>query len=687
MKIFAEKYRWELLLGVGMLAMLAFLGWRNHGLMPFVFVDELSYSTFSRHLPLREASVPSYLYLWLFSASSACGAGFLECVRYANEVLFVAGAPFIYLTARRVCSRPAALVLALVALAGPINSYTLYFMPDSSYFFGFCVLAWISLAPDASWRRLGLAGGMIIGVLSLVKVHALFLMPAQLAFLFAASYLQGGPWLRRGASAAVLTIATMLTVRFALGYALAGSAGLQLFGALYGTQAAGNSGKWASFIPAAIANLTGHLMALALLLSFPLAQLGQAALVPMVRRSQNRNVSALQLYAFLMLGASLGMTVLYTASLFGEGDRLHMRYYNFTFPLLYMVGAAAMQAHGALRPRARAVVPTVALALAGAVALIWSATHLGSSFRTLWGDGAEGAAMAANPFTLTLLAGAGIAVLGAWTVRAPLAARLFVFAFLPLFAVQTSLNMLTFQRQLATPNPYDRAGLYARSSLTALDRSQLAITGGPLAHLIRVKFHVDAPAASMLHMEEGAVLDTTSVPADRKWLLVVGRHALPGGLKAQVRTPEYALVRLPEPARELYRINLSSAKPAIAMVDSTEGMSKPEPWGRWSDGALLTIRLRQALPRKLVLVLAARAYGPNVGQPFVVRVGAQQQRFEATGIEREVTLRFDTSGTETEITIAVPAPSSPTAPDGTILDARKLGIGLSEIRVATTAAH
>ena len=682
-KITVERHRWELMLAAGMLATLALLAWRNHGLMPYIFTDELSYSMFSRLLPLREASVPSYLYLWMFAATSACGTGFLECVRYGNEVLFVAAAPFLYLTACRVCSKSTALVLALVALAGPVNTYTSYFMPESAYFFGFSVLAWISLVPAPRWQHLGLAGGMVIGVLSLVKVHALFLLPAQLVFVFAACYLQGDQWLRRGAGAAALTLLVMLAVRYALGYALAGNAGLQLLGSLYSSQAATKTGRWASFIPTALANLKGHLMALALLGAFPLALLCQAALSPAVRRAQPRNVASLQVYTFLMLGASLGMTVLYTASLFGEGDRLHMRYYNFTFPLLFMVSAAAMRQEGTVRTRALPLL----LAAAGVAALAWSARHLGMEFRVLWGDGAEAAAMAATPCTLYTLAGAGIAVLALWTARPRLAAGLFMFGFLPLFALLTGLQTAIFQRQLGTPSAYDSAGMFARGYLPASEREQLAITGGPAAHLMRTKFHVDAANASLLHMDQGALLDTTLVPADRRWLLVVGQHALPDGLVALVSTPEFALVRLPDPSHELYRVNLGSEQPAMDMVSATDGMSHAEPWGRWSDGPALTLRFKQALPKKLVLVLVARAYGPNIGKPFVIRVGNQAQQFIAAQVEREFTLRFDTNGTETSFTIVVPQPSSPTAPNGEILDPRKLGVGLSALRVATTAVQ
>lgn len=674
-----RHYKWEALLGGGMLALLGYLAWRNHGLYPYVFADELSYSMFARLTPMADAIVPSYLYLWLFKASNACGAGFLECARYGNELLFIAAAPFLYLIARRVCSKPVSVVVTLAALAGPINSYTAYFMPESTYFLGFAVLAWASLRASGDPVRLGLAGGVIMGVLALVKVHALFLLPAQCAFVIAACWLQGGPWLRRAAAALALTIAAMFTVRYALGYLLAGDAGLYLMGPLYGPQAQGNSGKWASFIPHAFANLQGHLMGVSLMLTVPLALMGYAAAA---RNKQPRALTELQLYAFLMLGASMGMAVLYTASLYAvEGLRVHMRYYNFTFPLLFIAGAAGLQQLDARRPRMFAAL----IAIAGAAGMLYAARNLGLQFNVLMGDGAEAAALGKdNPWLYPLVA-LQVAVLAAWLWRPRMAARLFVFGFLPFFAFQSLLAVRAFQAsKMAAPTAYDQAALFVRGYLPQAEREQLAITGGPVPHLMRAKMQASAAGAKMLHMDEGAPLAASTVPADRKWLLVIGEHALPAGLKEVAKTPEYSLIRLPDPSRDLLRVDLSSAKPEMAALAGVEGLSKAEPWGRWSDGPQVTLQFKDTLPRKLVLVLAARAFGPNIGKAFVARVGDQEQRFEAAEVEREVTLRFDTDGEQRVITIDIPAPSNPTAPDGTILDGRKLGLGLSTLRIATT---
>ena len=213
------------------------LTFRNAGLYPMVFADEWSYSSNARLLPFSESIVPSWLYFALFRTTSACGTGFLECARLINVVLYVAAAPLLYLLARRVCTPRVAAWIAVLALLAPVSTYTAYFMPEAMYFTGFCLFAWVALA----WRTVnplvyGLASGAILGLMSIIKVHGLFLMPALLAFMLyicLADERRERWWLRalQMMTAAVLA---MVLVKMTFGYLLAGPAGLSLFGSFYG---------------------------------------------------------------------------------------------------------------------------------------------------------------------------------------------------------------------------------------------------------------------------------------------------------------------------------------------------------------------------------------------------------------------------------------------------------------------
>lgn len=130
------------------LSIAAFLCVRNSGIVPFVFSDEYSYSMYTRLAPIAEAIVPDYLYFFVFGVSKECGDGFMDCVRGMNVAIFVASAPFIYMTCRRVAGVVFSCWVTGLAILGPLNSYTAYFMPEATYFFAFWSITWFALSLD-----------------------------------------------------------------------------------------------------------------------------------------------------------------------------------------------------------------------------------------------------------------------------------------------------------------------------------------------------------------------------------------------------------------------------------------------------------------------------------------------------------------------------------------------------------
>ncbi|HWJ94892.1 MAG TPA: glycosyltransferase family 39 protein, partial [Telluria sp.] len=337
---------WKVGIPAAALLMLALLTQRHAGLNPAVFADEWFYSKMARLMDLKDAIVPSYLYLWIFRASNACGTGFLDCVRFGNAVFFVSAAPFVFLTARAFTTARVAGLVAVLSLLAPLHLYTAFFMPEALYYFLFCVLGWVALTREQwSATRKALAGGVLLGVMSLVKVHALFLLPALCLFLLFDSAGANGGWLRRGLPALLLAAVLMLGVKFGVGYLFGGKAALTLFGNFYGAGASAASQRpLMEFVTPALVNLRGHLMAMAVLLPLPLAMLVHALASGGWRE---RPYNRLYVYTLLMLGAALGMTVLYTASIArpdnNEALRLHVRYYSFVFPLLFMVAAVPLR--------------------------------------------------------------------------------------------------------------------------------------------------------------------------------------------------------------------------------------------------------------------------------------------------------------------------------------------------------
>jgi phosphoglycerol transferase len=334
---------------VAMLAVFVYMVLRNGGQYASVFSDEWSYSSFSRLMPFSETPVPSYLYYTVYRLSSSCGDGFLECARVLNALFFVAAMPFIYLLARQHMTRGTALLVALLAIAAPNNTYTSYFMPEAMYFFGFWAFSWSAVREGgaATLPKVALSASLL-GLLAMVKVHALFLLPAYLAYLvycaFAARAVEH-PWWRRALLKVAVALVTAAAVRMAVGYLYAGSNGLYLFGTLYANQAQTRPGLDV-LAGMALLNLRGHLMALALMFSMPLAAAALQAISRRQRGAAGAASSRLLAWSALMLPSLVVVTAVFTGLVAGSGSesgaRLHMRYYDFALPLLLMLAGAAL---------------------------------------------------------------------------------------------------------------------------------------------------------------------------------------------------------------------------------------------------------------------------------------------------------------------------------------------------------
>jgi phosphoglycerol transferase len=660
---------------------------RNHGLGPAVFADEWYYSRMSRLQPLREAIVPSYLYLWLFRATSACGDGFLDCVRIGNELCLVASSPFIYAVARRVASRPLALLVAALALLAPFNVYTAFFMPESMYYFGFAVLSWVTLAWPARggrWQRVGqgLAAGAVLGLMSLVKVHALFLLPSLCLYLAGAGWLAGRPrWLADGALSALAAGAVTLALKFGLGWLLAGDAALSLFGSFYAATADQHvSRPLGELLPAVWTSFSGHLMAIAALLALPLALLLQAVASSKARAQAGTGLRQLWLYALLMLGAAAGITVMFTASISypgtGEVLRLHLRYYSFVFPLLLAVAAGAWAPAGA---RAR----RWPVALLVAVVLALGAWKLpGYALNAV--DGPEINALALDHAAGRILVGIELLVLLLWARGSRLAAPLFLLAAVPWMTVQGVLADSAYLKGIDPHWPPDLAGKFAHRYVPPREHAQITVAGQDEVHVMRAQFYIDAPSTGTLALPPDAPLEPYQMPLRNKWLLVIGHHALPAGYHPVVATADYTLTRIDTRRRVIGLTRFGEPLRRDGLVDAAEGLSHLEGWGRWSDAGRIVLHFSRPLPKRATVVINAQAFGPNTGLPFTMHVGGQAQRFRVAGLAQDVTLHFATDGSVRSLAIDIPQPTAPRDVSPSI-DARKLGLGLADIEISEPA--
>ena len=97
-------------------------------------------------------------------------------------------------------------------------------------------------------------------------------------------------------------------------------------------------------------------------------------------------------------------------------------------------------------------------------------------------------------------------------------------------------------------------------------------------------------------------------------------------------------------------------------VESVQGLSTNETWGRWSDGQRVLLELKHTLSGRFRLLVRAVGYGPNIGVPVSVTIGRQTRTVKLPaqiGSEDELTLDFDLREPANIIEITLPHPIQP----------------------------
>lgn len=666
------------LLSLGMAGMLVFLLIRGSGIYPVVFADEWSYSSYSRLLPLSEAGVPSYLYLWLYSSTSVCANGFLDCARVLNSLAIVLSMPFIYLVARRVASPATAAFVAIVSVLGAFNTYAIYFMPESLYFLMFWLLTWLVLSrdgPASTWHALVV--GVLLGLLSLVKVHALFLAPGVLAYLaYTHACERHAKWIRQAAVALLLAGVAFVLTKLAIGYLAAGRNGITLFGSLYGGQA--NAMPLAARIykltAGSLASLQGHLLSLVFMFGLPIAALFVRSQPAQGRSGKPRaSHGSVKMYAVLVFLPLVALASLFTAAVEGAGPlelagRLHQRYYNFAFPLLLIIAA------GELREPAR---PSVARWLVGGVIVIAVAgamQFLLPTYTPAMVDSPELRGLTVDPSVFLIVGGAGILATLAWVIRPRLGAAAFVFVLAPAAALTTTVLVGAEVRQRQVPDVYEDASQFAKRYLHA-DVARLVVIAPHPAPLLRALFHLDNARVAAIQKEEGTHINRADLPHDAEWALLIGRYDVPKELDGSLTFDNYSLLHL---AGERILDFRTTGWPAVVRA---RGLGAPESWGTWSNGPEVTIQFAGNLPARFRLSLRAQAFGPNVGKPVEIEVGRELHTMRLDQESKSVTQVFHTAGDEKMLRFRIPQPVSPKSL-GINDDERLIGIGLTELRIS-----
>lgn len=313
----------------------------------FVFSDEAGY-----FLPMlfgydennyRQWSIlpayPSYLYFQIYSLLPS---GDLHASAKMLNACFIVGTAIpAYAVSRRYLAIPLAAAFAAIVMLSPISSFVRYVMPEPVYFFGFWLIVLVVLlALDKSPFFSAITGGALIGVLSLIKPHALALTLGLGGFFLLRTRCRG-----RGMAAAATLFLVYYAVHIILAFLLTGKWLWSVTGATYGGML---SGHGIDFL-ATMHNLAGHVGAIAALIAIPLA----VTIAFVIRQrhfastgeAENAAIQRLWdlgLLACCLLAVMVAMTVYFSQSVYQispEGERitrLHGRYYFYVMPLFVL---------------------------------------------------------------------------------------------------------------------------------------------------------------------------------------------------------------------------------------------------------------------------------------------------------------------------------------------------------------
>ena len=532
-------------------ALFGTLTFRNLEMYPIVMSDEYNYSKFSRLLPLADAIVPGYLYLAIYRATNLCGDGFYDCARIFNALFFVASAPFIYLTARRTCTRGVASIVALLALLGPINSFTAYYMPEALYFFSFWFLTWFILRLDhSSSSKSWCFGGLLLGFSALVKPHALFFLPAIAIYILYVSRKREGKWVLQAFKNASSFIVFSFLSKLLIGYFFAGRAGVTLFGSFYESVASSTPSDFQHYLNLLALfteSLKGHALAICLMFGVPIAVAINALLNSIFSETEIKSDQKISFYSLAVLVSLILIAALYTAMTVANAGvafesiaRLHMRYYNFAFPLLLVIAASQLSLESATSLyRWRAIV-----AFPIGIAILYAVyTRMAPYWPNLI-DSPELRGFTRIKYAFYVLGGLSFFALALWVYSARFGARIFVYLFMPLAVAYSTHNVNMDIRARLIPDVYDKAGIFTKQYLSNEDLSKLVVIGSDGIGVFRSLFFLDNPQSSQETISKGSSYNLSKLPAGKEWILVVGDHSLSEKPFFQLPMDGFTLVRV-----------------------------------------------------------------------------------------------------------------------------------------------
>jgi phosphoglycerol transferase len=558
-----------------------FLTARLVGVNVSVLIDEYSYVLDSHYRALTEAYYPNYLFQLVYSSTKQCGPEFYSCARSLNALFVIAGALFLYLLAKYISGKKwLGTVAAIAAILGSYGTYTAYFMPEAIFNFPMIVFFWALIRFGKTENLLGWMGfGVILGIASLAKPHAFFVIPALVIFMFFWTRAMKERFLLHSLLRISSFLAGAVGAKFLLGYSIAGTKALSIFGSYGDVAGAGNAAIEAASRNSGlniIVTAWGQTLMIAMILGFALPVAIAGILSGLTKDAKVFEANQVRFVIGLSLLNMMAVSALFEAwlSLF---TWMHTRYYSYLIPLAILVLIEGYSRSGVqIGPLIQRLVVGIFLVLAS-VSLVTAAVPYGAN----WIDAPDFRFHIDNFVISSILIIVSIALVVWWLLdkKTPLLVAVVVSLVASTLSGAHISNFLV--ANFGQDSAHDQLGRVLRNYLPQIELDKTVLVGDNNTTMERALFgSLSGEAKAILAPEEG--FDVADVPLGTRWLVKVGEPILLGARQPDITGNGYALYSLSPGNKKV---------PRFSDVVVVSGQCKDQSLHLWSCSGVTDVKL------------------------------------------------------------------------------------------------
>lgn len=544
--------------------------------LPKILGDELLYSQNARLLSPEEWFLPNFLFNWVFSSTNVCGYGFYSCGKVINVALLMCLGFIIYASTRLIAKPSLSLLMATLTCVGPIAVYASYFTPDMMFYLAMAIVIFIAIQLNLDskwWMWLVLAATLAIA--SLVKPHALFAIPALVAYcLFLAIGASQKKIIAAFRNILIVVSATIL-LKFAFGFAFAGPNGLTLFGS-YGnaldlaskaitqttspdgqvggtttnqisTPASGSVQQAAAstdFATMAGWELILHFGFLIIAFSLPLFIASRRIGQSMAIRNTNPVETKMSFLTISIVLMGVISTAIYTAVAPSWGEildyRLMVRYYEYVLPFLVITALVQLDESNKVNVR------RIVLSFFAIIVAVLASTKLVTVVPPLYTDSTLFSGLYFSNISIWIftIISAGMIIYS--LKNQGKASKYWLFGWLPVVTV-----IVAISTQIAMTGPSSIKGLYTNAAQTAHElltqeqRDALIVVGNYKNNVQAAQLWIDSKSVQGMWIDRGQNLDVDSLSPGAKYVLIIGEMNVSGSFEVVKKDESFAIIKRP----------------------------------------------------------------------------------------------------------------------------------------------